>query len=420
MTTPVGVLRHALCLLFALGACAPERRTPAATGGEGGDGGSGGSRDGACTVTKHVEIPLDLFGDLAEPPAVVPFGERFAVVASGSVSQSRAADVAVVSWQGVELVQHFELLGLCPDDVCRNLHGSAVLAKTAGGSEFLLAEQGSSTSMKEYPLRLMAWSAEASEPAISPLFDSRVGAITTRSDMKSSRDGARALFALGNIDTTPLQAVEISEGAALVAAASPLELLSTPWDWLAVVPTDEAGAISAMARLPNGNELTWQLRELDSTANVVLETSVTVPVGDALGYVDPPTLVESSAGFHAQWVSSDGASTIATVARAAEPGATPALLRLDVSPGTLEAVLGDEFLFRAPIDAAHQGFVRRKGNGETGGPPIVLPVLPAPTSDRPRALPHVLRVVGESVQLTYELDNVRVIEELGACVESTR
>ena len=56
-----------------------------------------------------------------------------------------------------------------------------------------------------------------------------------------------------------------------------------------------------------------------------------------------------------------------------------------------------------------EGFVRLKVDGAPGGAPLVLPPLPVPTAELHRAPPHVLRVVRESVQLTYELESVRLL-----------
>jgi hypothetical protein len=258
----------------------------------------------------------------------------------------------------------------------------------------------------------MAWDSERTEPAITPIFESRVGAIVTRPGMRASRDGRRALFALGNIDTPGFQAVEIEEGAALVAPASTLALSGTPWDCLAVVATDEAAALSTVVKPEAGNEVVWQLRELDADANTVLETSATVPVGDALGYTDCPTVIESPDGYHAQWVNLDNGATLATLRRDAEPGTPPELVSLDTTPGVLVGALRDELLFLARIDDDHQGFVRWVRAGVPVAPPVVLPMLPESTSERRRLAPKLLSVEGSSLFVSYELESVRVIEEI--------
>lgn len=396
MGTP-GVLRLAPWLaLGALGCSSDE--PPAADATAGGDG--------ACKDTRNVEIWRDRLGD-GEPPRVVPFGERFAFVVSTSFSLTRAADATFVSWLDVEETLHFELVGLCPDDVCRNVHGSALLA-TASGAELVLAEQGSSTSMQEYPLRLLAWSSDGGDPTIAPLFDAHVNAITTRTGMKSSRDGARALFALGNIDVSEIEFAVLEPGGKLVAPASAMTLSAAPWDCLEVVPTDEAGALSAVSKAESGTEVVWHVRELDAGANAAFETSVTVPVGDALGYGDCPQVIEGGSGFFAQWVSDDGRAMVVRAARDAEPE----LLALDVSPGALQGALLDQLLFLSALDDGSQGWSRLSSNGDPSGPPIMLPALPESTSEHHRAPPTVLATDGHLLRIDYELESGRVIEEL--------
>jgi hypothetical protein len=402
MSTCAGVLRRAHWLvLLALG-CSSERRASP----------DSGRSDATCSVVRHVEVPLDPFGDLTDPPALVPFGDRFGVVDDESITLGRTAAVALVSWQGIDEQDEFQLTELCPDDVCRNVHGTSVLGGVAGSAEFLLAEQGSATSMPSYPLRALAWDVGQSEAAMTPLFDSRVTAITTRADLKSSRDAARALFVLGNIDMPSLESVEIGAGAVLVAPPDTMALPDAPWDCVSVVPTDEAGALSVVTKLDGGSEVVWSVRELDAAANVVFETSVTVPIGDAVGYSDCPSVVESPAGFHAQWVSAEQASVIATVARAADPAATTDLLSLETSPGALQGLLQGEFLFRAQLDDEHPGFLRLKADGTPGGPTLTLPPLPASTLEHRRAPPEVLLVKDSTVEVSYELDSARVFEEL--------
>lgn len=398
--------RGARWLFVAALGCSSHDRTPTAAPSDG-----AGVTNGACSVVEHVEVPLDLFGELSDPPLVVPFGARFALVDDEGVTLDKTASAAVVSWQGVDENDAFTLAELCPDGVCRNIHGNGVLGATSGGLEFVLAEQGSAVSMPAYPLRLMAWDSDGGAAQITPLFDSRVTAITTRTDLESSRDAARAVFALGNTDMSSLEAVEIEAGATLVAPPAPMTLPSTPWDCLAVVPTDSAGAVSAVTKLDGGTHVMWSLRELDAEANVVFETSVDVPVGDALDYTDCPAVIESPQGFHAQWVNGYGAALLATVSRDAAPGDPLALLALDASPGPLAAVVHDQFLFLAMPDGEHQSFVRLAADGSPGGPPLTLPVPAASTLELHRASPRVLRVNGALLDLSYELDDARAFEE---------
>ena len=406
MSVSAGVTRRAHWLLVLAAGCAPEHH-PATSLND-----NGASPDDTCSVAKHVEVPLDLFGTLSDPPSLVPFGARFAIVASEAVTLAKTASVALVSWHGVDAQDEFELTGLCPDDVCRNVHGVGALSSAAGEPEFLLAEQGSAVSMPAYPLRVLAWDTDGSEPAIAPLFESRVTAITTRSDLKSSRDANRALFALGNIDMPALPALAIAAGAALVAPTTSMTLPALPWDCLAVVPTETAGALSVVSRPDSGTEVVWSLRELDADANIVFEASVSVPVGVALGYGDCPTVVESPAGFHAQWTNTNAASIVATIARSAEPTTAPELLSFETSPGSLAAVLHEQFLFLAELADQQVGFVRLDHDGAAGGPNLVLPPLPAATDAQRRATPQVLRVDGSSVDVSYELEAARVFERL--------
>jgi hypothetical protein len=191
-----------------------------------------------------------------------------------------------------------------------------------------------------------------------------------------------------------------------------MTLPSLPWECLSVVPTDEAGAISVVARTESASEVVWSVRELDAEANVRFETSARIPAGDALGYAGCPAVIESPEGFHAQWVSDDGAAVTATLARDAGAGAPAALSVAGVNPGALQAVYQGKFLFRATLDDGQRGFVRLNQDGESAGPPIVLPALPESTLEHRRALPSVLRVKAGKLDVSYELESSRVFEQL--------
>jgi len=405
MSRPVRLTRRAHWLLLFATGCGGDDHAPSKAP----DGVT--PNDGVCTVVQHVEVPLDPFGQLSDPPQLVPFGERFGVVDGDSITLDKVANTALVSWQGVDSQTQFTLSELCPDGVCRNIHGTALLATATGEPEFLLAEQGSSVSMAAYPLRALAWDSDGGAAQITPLFDMRVTAITTRADLRSSRDAERALFVLGNIDMPGLQAVEIAANATLVAPPATMPLPGTPWDCVAVVPTDTAAAISAVTKLDGGTSVVWSLRELDAAANVLFETSAAVPVGDALGFADCPSVLESPEGFHAQWVGTSGESVVATVTRTAEPGAAAELLDLTENPGSLAAILQGDFVFLAVLDGGQQGFVRLARDGNPGGPGITLPALPLSTSERRRAAPQALKVTGSELALSYELESTRVFEQ---------
>jgi hypothetical protein len=370
----------------------------------------GAPSDGACALAEQVEVPLDPFGELSDPPRLVPFGDGFAVIDDEASTLDKLANVELVAWQGVDTETAFELGELCPDGVCRNVHGTALLAATAGDPEFLLAEQGSSVSMAAYPLRALAWESDGSAAQITPLFDTRVTAITTRADLQGSRNAERALFVLGNIDVPSLEIVEIATHATLVAPPATMPLPGTPWDCVRVVPTDTAAAISAVTKLGDGTGAVWSVREFDAGANVVFETNAPVPVGDALGFADCPGVVESPEGFHAQWIGTTGESVVATVTRTAEPGSLE-LLTLDAAPGVLAGVVHGDFVFLSALDAGRQGFVRLDRHGDPGGPGVALPALPQSTPERRRAAPRLLRVADSSLAVSYELENTRVFEQ---------
>jgi hypothetical protein len=339
-----------------------------------------------------------------EAPRLAPFGDRFALLASGALTTERSVDVAVVSWQGLYERYRFALGGLCPEGVCRNVHGMALLATARGKPEFLLAEQGSSVSMAAYPLRALTWDAGESEPYTTPLFDARVGAITTRSAMRSSNDAGRALFVSGNVDATSLQLALLREQGALVAPASTMMLPSMPWDCLAVVPTEHAGAVSVVARAENGTEVSWSLRELDAESNVAFEFTTVIPADDALGYVDCPRVVASTNGLHAQWVSTEGTSMVATLNRTLDVAPTATLLSLDQSPGSLEGVLQDDLLFLGALAAETQSLIRVTADGKSASAVYMLPSLASNA--------EVVRVAGPLVAVTYELPDTRIFEEL--------
>lgn len=374
-------------------------------------GGSGG-RTETCTVAKHVEIPLDLFGEASDPPSVRPWGDRFVLLSSAPLTQTRMADLAVVSWQGVDIQNELSLKGLCPDDVCTNVLGVSVLATDASNPQLLLADEGSAVSMPSYLLHAKAWDTSRSDPADTELFDAPIAAITTRAAMQSSRDATRALFAIGNIDEPTVQAIELGPDAEVIAPVTTLTLSGAPWDCLAIVPTRGAGALSAVVKTEGGTEVTWHLRELDAGADSVFETMATVPVSDALGYTDCPTVVDGPDGFHAQWVNAYGNSVVASVERDADPAAAPTLLRFDVSPGVLAGAMSAELWFQGFVSDDRRGFVRLRDDGSPGGPPITLPVLPESSDEHRRALPTVLGTEGDAAFVAYELEDARVLEQI--------
>lgn len=418
MTAPSTGCWLARGLLVLAGGCTALPHGPVAsdagTAGEGGMSATGGSpgREAACSVTKHVEVPLELFGEALDPPSVRRWRDRFVLMASGSLTLTRAAELAVVSWQGVDIQNHLPLAGLCPDDVCTNVLGVSVLATALPSPQLLLADEGTVVSMPTYLVHAKAWDSSRSDPLVTPLFDAHIAAITTRAAMQSSRDAARAVFAIGNLDDPTLQAVEIGPDAEVVAPVSTLTLSATPWNCLAVVPTGEAGAISAVVEAESGTEIAWHLRELGPDGNTVFETVATVPIGSALGYTECPTIVDGPDGFHAQWVSSEGASVVATVIRGDEPATTPGLASFEATPGILAGVTGDELWFQGLVDAEHRGFLRFQRDGSPGGPAITLPRLPESTVEHRRALPALLSAEGNSLFVTYELEDERVLEEL--------
>lgn len=364
---------------------------------------------GDCSVVRHVEVPLELVGASADPPRFLRWQERFALVASGSLTQTQSADVAIVSWHGIDSQAHLALDGLCGDDVCTVL-GRALLANPQGDPELVVVVPTGAGSMPAYPLEAKAWDASGAEPATAPLFDEHITAITTRTAIEASANAARALFVIGNIDSTELDLVEIGPDASAVAPASQLSVSSTYWDCLGIVPTREAGAVSAVAKTESGTAVVWHLRELDAQARTLLDTTLTIPVGEALGYTDCPTVVVGPDGFYAQWVSSEQASLVAVAKRGAEPGDEPVLARFDENPGVLAGVRPGELLFYGAVDDEHRGFVRLKADGTRGGAPIVLPALPASTLEHRRARPEVLGIEGSSLYVTYELETARVLE----------
>jgi hypothetical protein len=402
MSRPVRLASRAQWLLLVAAGCGSREHTAAADG--------GAPNDDTCAVVEHVEVPLDPFGALSDPPKLVPFGDRFGVIDGDSITPDKVANVALVSWHGVAGQTQFELSELCPDGACRNIHGTALLATPAGAPEFVLAEQGSSVSMAAYPLRALAWDSDGSPAQITPLFDTRVTAITTRADLQSSRNAERALFVLGNIDMPALQAVEIGANATLVAPPATMPLPGTPWDCVRVVPTDAAGALSAVTKLDGGASVVWSVRELDADANVVFAASATVPVGDALGFTDCPQVLESAEGFHAQWLGTSGDAVVATVPRA-EPDAPAEVLYLEESPGALAGVLHGELVLLTTLDDGRQAYVRVTRDGNAGGAGVTLPLLPPSTSERRRAPPQALVVTDSTLTVSYELESARVFEK---------
>jgi hypothetical protein len=386
---------------------------------QGGTGATGGACDdttgncapAVCAAVKHVEVPLDLFGDVRDQHTVVRMGDRFALYATDRALRRGGADVAFVSWDGVDAHEHFELDEPCPDDVCAASLGLSAVETAAGDPELLMIDRGSGAAMSTYPIRAVAWDATQASPGPEKLFEAPAD-FQTLSELASAKNGERAVFAAGNGGGV-INIAELGTGPELVVQVSTLTPPSgTSWDCLDVVPTKEGAAVSVVSGGVSDTEARWILRELDAEGNTVFEVSSPVAAGAALGYTGCPMVAESPVGFHAIWYANDEASVVATALRASPADTPPTIASFPAVPGTLVGGRSDMLVFLVVLDDGRVGFRGIDQNGNDVAKLYVLPPLPARTAEHARTFPMLLSVEGSSLYVSYELETTRVIEQV--------
>jgi len=389
------------------------------TNNQGGTGATGGACDDSsgncapavCASVNHVEVPLDLFGDVRDQHTVVRMGDRFALYATDRALRRGGADIAFVSWDGIDAHEHFELDNPCPDDICATSLGLSAVETSAGDPELLMVDRGSGAAMSTYPIRAVAWDSTQASPGLEKLFEARADFQTT-SELASSKNGERAVFAAGSGGGV-IDIAELGTGAELVVQVSTLTPPSgTGWDCLDVVPTKEGAAVSVVSGGVSDTEARWILRELDADGNTVFEVNSTVPAGAALGYTGCPMVAESPVGFHAVWYATDKESVMATALRASGTDAPLTITSFPNIPGTLVGGRSDMLVFLVVLDDGRVGFRGIDENGNDVAKLYVLPPLPARTAEHARTFPMLLSVEGSSLYVSYELETTRVIEQV--------
>jgi hypothetical protein len=386
--------------------------------GHGGTGATGGACDEAagdcapavCAVVKHVEVPLDLFGDVRDQHTVVRLGDRFALYATDRALRNGGADVAFVSWDGVDAHDHFDLDNPCPGDVCTTSLGASAVSSPSGSPQFFMVDRGSSTAATTSPVRAVAWDKTQASPGLTPLFEANVD-FQTISELASSKNGERAVFAAGNGGGS-VNVAELGPNAELAAPVSTMAPPSGGWDCLNVVPTKQAGAVSIVAGGLTEADSVWLLRELDADGNTVLEVNATVPAGAGLGYTGCPMLVESPVGFHAIWNATGKESIMATALRESASGTPPTITTFPVIAGSLVGGRSDMLVFLVQLEDDRLGFRGIDREGNDVAKLYVLPPLPLRTSEHPRTFPMLLSVEGSSLYVSYELETTRAIEQV--------
>ncbi|WP_437535910.1 hypothetical protein WME79_15380 [Sorangium sp. So ce726] len=281
-----------------------------------------------------------------------------------------------------------------------------VIAPEAGGLQVVFPAIGPGDEPLKRPISAaaVAWDGEASAPTASPLFVGVYEGRTGVYDLATSRDGRRAVFALGSLFGGPGFAA-IGEDGVLVGTAHELDLGT---ECLDVVPTETAAVVSFTSGHSN-SEVVWFLRELDAYGNIAFERDLTLPLGTDRGFTGCPTLVEGPAGFVGQWRSLEGQRVLVTVNRDSEETSPPALLELpEGTRGGLIGILGEELLFVGTLADQTNAMMRLGQDGRPGGPTYPLPNWPTLTG----STFEVLGVEGRSWYMTYPSESARIIERV--------
>lgn len=382
-------------------------QAPTANGGTGGganEAGTGGLAAGgtlgSCSLAHRVEVP---FEGSASPPLLVKSGDEFAWVSG--------ATLASLSWSGESARTVFEQQG-CANTTCDGMFGRTAVRAEAGWRLLSVDRVDQQPGIRTW--RAGELGVPQVERAWGPVFSGLVSSF----DFRTSRDGKRALFANGQRVVSQIVMFGLlDEEGRMLAPAQPFDVGSTAWDFLTVVPTAHAAAVSVLASSHDATQRTWLLREVDSLGRDVFAAEVMLPAGYSCttGGAGACAIVADADGYSIALGNNTGPSRIARLRRD-----RPNELSVDdavVPPGILVGALASTLVFRRDEllqTTVQTRFLAAPNAGATE--PRLLFVTPPVESDL-NARPQVIALEGNSIFYGYPTRDSLVIEE-AACPTS--
>ncbi len=258
---------------------------------------------------------------------------------------------------------------------------------------------------------------EPSVPEAQPLFGPSYSGLVSAFSLRPSRDATRAVFAHGyRAVTQEVTFAELDADGAMVSQAITLEVPSSSWDCLAVVPTEDAAAISLTADSEDRRQQFWLLRELNSSGELVFASQITLPTDyRALTASDGGCAVfEDADGYSVALGDGAGSRRIGRLQRD-RPNELIVSESL-VLPGILVGTLAGTLVFSRDewTETSHQ--VRFLGLPKSGtGEPRTLAVTPATAIELYTDV-QLIFAQGKSLIYGFPTRDSQVIEEV-ACPE---
>jgi hypothetical protein len=375
-------------------------------GGQGTLGGAAGQPAGGdsgvgenCSLVHHVEGHLP--AQTTRDSLLVKSGLEFAV--------TDGLTLTALAWSGELARQQFDR-NVCSN--CDGLFGITPLRADAGWRLLSIdrADQGAAA---------RAWRiSDPSPPEYQPLFGPQFSGLVSSFALRPSRDGKRAVFANGHRTITQrLTFAALDADGRVLAEPSTLEVPFSLWDYLTVVPTEHAAAVSVIAESDDHQQRIWLLRELDSSGQLVFASQVSLPPGyGCLGSGSRAcVIVEDADGYYLQL----GGNTVATrIGRLLRD--RPSELVIDehlVPPGALVGTFAGMFVFLKGEyvgTTLHSHFVGLSKSGPAE--PRTLAAIPAADRDfNPRV--QLIALEGNSLFYGFQTPDSQVIEEVKCSIE---
>jgi hypothetical protein len=259
---------------------------------------------------------------------------------------------------------------------------------------------------------------DMSRPDTLPLFGPEFSGLVSAFALGHSRDGTRAVFANGHrVVSKELTFALLDADGRMVAPPSTLEIPSSYWNNLTVVPTEHAAAISLITDSDDRQQRIWLLRELSSSGQLIFASQVSVPAGysgvsDGYGR---DVVVEDADGYYLGLRNASGALRIGRLLRD-----HPNDLVLDervLPPGILVGTLKDMLVFleqRYTATMLHSRFVGLPKSG--AGEARTLATTPVFESD-PNPRVQLIALEGNSLFYAYQTRDSQVVEEVACPTE---
>ena len=261
-------------------------------------GGTGGT-GARCSLLHHLELPFP----------IKPYSPLFVVKSGSEFGLSDGQTLGVWSWSGELARQLFEREP-CVNSSCDGMFGLTPLRADSGWRLLALDRTASGASARAWRM------AEASLPEAVPLFGPQFSGLVSTFDLRPSRDGTRAVFANGHRLITPnVTFAALAADGRMVATELTLEIPSSAWEALTVVPTEHAGAISVIAELDDPRQRIWLLRELNSSGQLVFSSQVSLPTDYRCLGGGRCQIVEDAEGYSVHLGSNRGVPQIAQLRR---------------------------------------------------------------------------------------------------------